>query len=774
MASAFRLHASIYWLLGLALACLLAVLGVGMVFESLQKDLQVQRVNEEARLFVGDEIVRGIAGIEMDMYRIVSTSSIPGLARVRQDIARQKNKLLHDLGVLRDGGTVSRIIQLNIGGRDDMARSVTYRPSEKTSSYVMELIEIAPLLDQLDEKADRLEILIRNRQECVEREDRDCLIRLLPEISFFLKQLPPYFERLDENASRLFVDGNERLKELEARLTARGEQLRRIEMGLIALVILLAGVFSIKMLRRLQQANTQLGSAVEEMRAAKEEAERASRTKSEFVSRMSHELRTPLNAIIGFADLLEEEPLSASHKHYVHLINSSGRHLMELINAVLDHAKIEAGGLTLERISFDFRFTVESVRQMIAERANAKGLDFVTDLAAGMPQYIVGDPTRLRQVLLNLLNNAVKFTEQGSIELRIAAEGDRIIFSIRDTGIGMDEAALGRLFRPFSQADDSVTRRYGGTGLGLIISKELVEAMGGAIEVESALGVGTAFWFWLPLEAAEIESTTAARPAPQAGDLAATVRGRVLLVDDNRVNQQLAGAMLERLGLAYECADNGRDALRRLAGADFSLVLMDMEMPEMDGIAATREIRRNEAASCGSAEDGRPPRMPIIAMTANALQEDRERCYAAGMDGYIAKPVSLTALQNEMRRIFGNAPAAGRPAAAFSASPVYDRATAVERIGDTGLFDELARMFIADAPGYLDELDQAAAAGDSERLARVAHTLKGLCATFAAGPGETAAGLLEQAARRGELAAGGSQLASVRQHIEALLAALRN
>ncbi|MDX9994010.1 MAG: ATP-binding protein [Rhodocyclaceae bacterium] len=775
-APAFRLHASIYWLLALALVCLLAVLGVGMVFESLQKELQAQRINEEARLFVGDEIVRGIAGIEKDMYRIVATSSTHGVARVRQDISRQKEKLLHDLGVLKDGGTVSRVIQLNISGHDDMARSVTYRPAAQNEGYVMELIEIAPLLDQLEGKANQLEGLILNRQDCVQREDQRCLIRLLPEIAFFLKQLPPYFERLDENASRLFVDGTERLHELEARLAARGAQLRRIEMALITLVILLAGVFSIVMLRRLQQANARLEGALAEMRAAKEEAERASRAKSEFVSRMSHELRTPLNAIIGFADLLEEEPLSSSHKHYVHLINSSGHHLMELINAVLDHAKIEAGGLTIETIPFDFRATVESVRHMIAEHANAKGLDFIADLAAGTPQYIVGDPTRLRQVLLNLLNNAVKFTEQGSIELRIAAEDGRIVFSIRDTGIGMDAAALGRLFQPFSQADDSITRKYGGTGLGLVISKELVEAMGGTIEVESAPGAGTAFWFWLPLQVAAAERTPAAlaaRPAARTNDIAAFVPGRVLLVDDNRVNQQLAGAMLERLGLAYECADNGRAALRRLAGADFSLVLMDMEMPEMDGITATREIRRNEAAACNSAEDGRPRRIPIIAMTANALQEDRERCHAAGMDGYLAKPVSLSALQDEIRRLFGAAPAMENTAAGSPATaPIYDRVLALDRIGDAGLFDDLAAMFVADAPAYLAEVEQALAAGDSERLTRSAHTLKGLCATFAATVAEAAAGRLEQAARAGDLAACVPQVPQVRMHVEALLAAL--
>jgi CheY-like chemotaxis protein/HPt (histidine-containing phosphotransfer) domain-containing protein len=346
---------------------------------------------------------------------------------------------------------------------------------------------------------------------------------------------------------------------------------------------------------------------------------------------------------------------------------------------------------------------------------------------------------------------------------------------VRDTGIGMDQEALSRLFKPFSQADDSVTRKFGGTGLGLLISKELIEAMGGGIEVESAPGVGTVFWFWLPLQiAAAIDSNTV-RAMDLTGSIASLVPGKVLVVDDNRVNLQLASAMLDRLGLAHDTVESGADALSRLASADFSLVLMDMEMPEMDGITATREIRRREAAACGSAEDARPTRIPIIAMTANALQEDRERCFAAGMDGYIAKPVSLAALRNEIRRQFGGksplpaAPVAATPA---QADVIFDRKAAIAMMGDEILFVEVAGMFVADAPGYLDEIDAALAAGDADRLARAAHTVKGLFATFVAPAGQSVASQLEQTARDGNLAACGELATAVRAKSEALSAAL--
>jgi signal transduction histidine kinase/DNA-binding NarL/FixJ family response regulator len=761
---------SISWLLGIAVSCLLVVLGLKVFFDNLQDELREKSANERARLFVGEEIVRSIHDIEKDMYRMVATTNAAGLARVHRDIDAQLEKLVHDLEVLKNGGTVQRKMLLNLEGHDDMVREATYRAGSDNQAFVMELIEIAPLLDQIRTKPHELENLLTQRQDCLEKQDRNCLIRVLPDIAIFLKQIPPYFERLDENANRLFFDSSERLRELEGQLRLQREKLKQVEMGMITLVMILAGLAGMLFLRRIDQANLQLAATLEEMRSAKNAAERASHAKSEFVSRMSHELRTPLNAIIGFAELLEAEPLSPSHKNYVNLINSSGKHLMELINAVLDHAKIEAGGMTLEKIVFDFPATIEAVKTIVAERATGKGLDFVASIDANLPRFVVGDPTRLRQILINLLVNAVKFTEQGSVELRVVTEDQRIFFSVRDSGIGMDEAALTRLFKPFSQADDSVTRKFGGTGLGLMISKELIEAMGGSIEVESAPGVGSVFWFWLPLQVAAVApSASTALPASQAA-VAALVPGRVLLVDDNRVNQQLAGAMLDRLGLDHDVANDGAHALRRLADADYALVLMDMEMPVMDGVTATRQFRASEAAQATG-------HLPIVAMTANALQEDRERCFAAGMDGYISKPISLTALQDELRRLFVGSPATttagSAPGSTAPAAPklVCDRTAAIAMMGDEELFDQLAAMYIADAPGYLHELDAAFAAADADQLARAAHTLKGLFATFAAA-GETVAQQLEQTARRGDLSSCAELVAAVRTHTEALATAL--
>ena len=386
------------------------------------------------------------------------------------------------------------------------------------------------------------------------------------------------------------------------------------------------------------------------MTVAKEAAEAASRAKSDFVSRMSHELRTPLNAIIGFAQLLEAEQLSPSQASYVQLISHSGDHLLGLINAVLDHAKIEAGRLTLEQAAFDLPACIEAVRAIVADQASAKGLRFEARIAPGLARYILGDATRLRQILINLLANAIKFTQSGKVELQVAEDQGHLHFSIRDTGIGMDANALQRLFKPFSQADVSIERKFGGTGLGLIIARELAQAMGGDIEVESAPGVGTCFWLSLPFQPAD-----APAPAPvsaaslDATPLANLVSGRVLLVDDNRVNRHLATAILGRLGLANDIAEDGRIACDRVAEQPYALVLMDMEMPVMDGLSATRAIRAAEAAGAY----GQRPRLPIIAMTANAMAEDRVRCFEAGMDGYVAKPIVRGSLEDEMRRVLG-------------------------------------------------------------------------------------------------------------------------
>ncbi len=397
-------------------------------------------------------------------------------------------------------------------------------------------------------------------------------------------------------------------------------------------------------------------------------AEAANRTKSQFLANMSHEIRTPLNGVLGMAELLMESGLTSSQRRLAELARSSGESLLSIIDDILDFSRIEAGRLELEQVSFELRETVAGVVELLAERARAKDVELRALVAADVPNVVRGDPGRLRQVLVNLVGNAVKFTPQGEIVVQVGlldkdGPRSRLAFEVRDTGIGIVPEAHSRIFDAFAQADGSTTRRYGGTGLGLAICKQLVDLMGGAIEVESALGVGTTFRFTACFgrQAAAADDALAESPRllvlrralgreaeREAGSVRSQGRsaerfeGRVLLVEDCAVNLAVAEGMLELLGPRVELASDGAEALTALSRETFDLVLMDCMMPGMDGCAATQELRRREGGS------GR--HTPVVALTANAMSGDRERCLAAGMDDYLSKPFRHEELRQVLAR----------------------------------------------------------------------------------------------------------------------------
>lgn len=751
------------WLVAILLAGLLLVVGLKALFTYLQDDLSQRSTNERARLFIGEEIVRGIQSIERDVFYMSSLTSDGAINLVERQIAEHVEKLRHDLDVLKTGGTVRQTINLNIEGHDQMLREMRYQP-EQGLAYVMEIIEIGPLIEEIDLKTRGLRALLDQRIAMRAAGDDAGFFKVEQLVGAHLKHLPPFFFRLNENANRLLFESNERLGRLEKDIEIQRERYRYLETLSIILVIVVATLTGLLFAGQIRDANHRLRQAWEAMRAAKEEAERASRAKSDFVSRMSHELRTPMNAILGFAQLLKDEELNHVQRDYINEINRAGVHLLELINQVLDLAKIEAGHMTLERIEFDPMLLVDEVAMLVTERAREKGLSTRFFASPKLPARILGDPTRLRQVLINLVGNAVKFTDTGFIDLRVAPteDGQRLRFEIEDTGIGVDQATLSRLFKAFSQADESTTRKYGGTGLGLLISKELVEAMGGHLEVDSAPGRGSRFRFSLPTLVAP---GAEARPTPLTGyralllceethlsevltaylgalgaevvslhatdtdekleslpdqpcivigggDCLARMRGwlanrtarlvflklpgddspsadhdatlvepvtytrmlglayeisarhaatpntgaqapsvkagkarkaRMLLVEDNRINQIVAARMLEKLGLACDIAVNGREALEMLVARPYDLVLMDVQMPVLDGIEATVAWREMEPRL------GRA-RTTIIAMTADAMTEDREKCLASGMDDHVAKPIDLSVLSDTLNR----------------------------------------------------------------------------------------------------------------------------
>ncbi|WP_316896324.1 response regulator [Pseudodesulfovibrio indicus] len=491
--------------------------------------------------------------------------------------------------------------------------------------------------------------------------------------------------------------------------------------------------------KELEKANIALTSKSQRLVTAMERADAATRAKSSFLANMSHEIRTPLNAILGMSELAMASGEENRKDRYLMRVMEAGNSLLSIINDILDFSKIEAHKLTLEEIDFDVRRALDAALDLHLVSAEDKGLSLKATVDDDVPPALLGDPSRLRQIIINLVGNAIKFTETGGVTVAVSMTEQpestkpgtplTLRFAVSDTGVGIPANKQKDIFQSFLQADDSITRKYGGTGLGLAICKLLVELMGGELGLDSAEGKGSTFFFTTRLRVGDVRAVEAEQRAAEAV-FPEMEPINVLLADDNPLNRELASTLLTEQGHSVLAVNNGIEALNALKETDYDLVLMDVQMPIMDGVSATRAIRNPNSGALN-------PGVPIVALTAHALKGDRERFLQAGMNDYISKPIKMRDFYNTLARVMSGH--AATPVDADEEQPhlaggrPFDRETALDMLGgQQKLLSRMDEIFLRDVPSEMNELADFFRQGDWSNAKRLAHSIKGSARTVGA------------------------------------------
>ena len=815
-----------------------SLMGIHLFFENIQNKFDEKIHNEEIRYRIGERIIRHINAVETHYYKMATLGEQIGIERIRKDILNETNIIRQLLDVLEKGGTAELKTELNLAESHVETEMITYRKMSY-ERLTIELIDLAPKLTALEHKVDELAQFILQRQLHENSHQAE------QEIIIFLKQLPTHFIRMKENAARLLYESRKEMHLVEiqsGKEKAFYDLLQYlVAFGVIGLIVILGTLVA----RGILRTNKELVQSNQNAKELAIKAQTADRAKSQFLANMSHEIRTPLNGIIGFSHILTQSAITAQNREYARIIYENSHGLLDIINDILDISKIEQGNIDIVQEPFSPTDVLEKVVELFAIKAKEKSIRFHFYASPTIPEFVIGDAVRLRQVLSNLLGNAIKFTPQnGRVrfevrQLEIDMHYVLLRFAIEDSGVGIPKQQQKKIFEPFVQADDGIERKFGGTGLGLSISSDIIKKMGSSIGLESEVGVGSKFYFdmRLPIGACFIpsekrESThifailgqptefpehlevlqvylykwgklqawnpkkrvdalfcyimtpdieekivlykkafphvliialrddcigtlpfslepivdqllecplygskifnaivslfkdKVSETIPQTEIIA--IGGKILVAEDNPTNRQLMQIYLEKLGVSFTMVENGEEALMLYCKENFDLVLMDINMPVMDGIAATKAILENEQTFARN-------HTPIIALTANTLKGDKERYVTMGMDGHLSKPIVFEDLRNLLEKyITTELMDKDEPLGLQTElKENIDKVAIATKMGlDIVTLEMILDNFFLTLEDDLAKLENACSTGNSEEIFKAAHYLKGACANL--------------------------------------------